>query len=309
MPRWPMIEMPTQNGERVDTVDVVIVGAGFAGMYMIVRCVSSGCPCRRSRWPPTSAAPGSGTAIPARAATSRAWNTPTRSPTSCSRNGSGPRSTPPSRRFSATSTMSPTGSTCAGASSSRREWSRRCSTSRRTAGRSTTDRGDRSPPSSASWPPDPVGGEHARLEGLETFRGDRYHTGHWPHEGVDFSGRRVGVIGTGSSAIQCIPIIAAQAARLTVFQRTPNFSLPARNAALDPAIYAAMKADYAEYRRRARESPTGMPGRTAGEAHVRGRRAGAAGGLRSRLAERPVRSIAACLHRSAHEQGGERHGR
>ena len=147
------------------------------------------------------------------------------------------------------------------------------------------------------------------LEGLETFRGDRYHTGHWPHEGVDFSGRRVGIIGTGSSAIQCIPILAAQAARLTVFQRTPNFSLPARNAALEPAFYAAMKADYAEYRRRARESPTGMPGRTAGKAHVRGRRARAAGGLRSRLAERPVRSIAACLHRSAHEQGGERHGR
>jgi len=97
------------------------------------------------------------------------------------------------------------------------------------------------------------------LEGLDTFQGDRYHTGHWPQEGVDFSGRRVGVVGTGSSAIQCIPIIAAQAAHLTVFQRTPNFSLPARNAPLDPALYAAMKATYPEYRRRARESPTGMP--------------------------------------------------
>ena len=154
-----------------------------------------------------------------------------------------------------------------------------------------------------------VGGEHAELEGLETFRGNRYHTGHWPHEGVDFSGRRVGIIGTGSSAIQCIPILAAQAAQLTVFQRTPNFSLPARNAALEPALYAAMKADYAEYRRRARESPTGMPGELPVKRTLRGRRARAAGGLRSRLAERPVRSIAACLHRSAHEQGGERHGR
>ena len=97
------------------------------------------------------------------------------------------------------------------------------------------------------------------FEGLDTFQGDTYHTGHWPHEGVDFSGLRVGIVGTGSSAIQCIPIIAAQAAHLTVFQRTPNFSLPARNAPLDPELYAAMKANYPEYRRRARESPTGMP--------------------------------------------------
>ena len=97
------------------------------------------------------------------------------------------------------------------------------------------------------------------FEGLDAFQGDTYHTGLWPHEGVDFSGLRVGVVGTGSSAIQCIPIIAAQAAHLTVFQRTPNFSLPARNAPLDPELYAAMKANYPEYRRRARESPTGMP--------------------------------------------------
>jgi cation diffusion facilitator CzcD-associated flavoprotein CzcO len=97
------------------------------------------------------------------------------------------------------------------------------------------------------------------LEGLESFRGERYHTGRWPQEGVDFSGRRVGVIGTGSSAIQSIPIIAQQAEHLTVFQRTPNFSLPARNTPLDPGSYASFKATYPEYRRRARESPTGMP--------------------------------------------------
>ena len=61
-----------------------------------------------------------------------------------------------------------------------------------------------------------------------------YHTGHWPHAGVDFTGQRVGVIGTGSSAIQSIPIIARQAASLVVFQRTPNFSMPAWNGPLDP---------------------------------------------------------------------------
>ena len=71
------------------------------------------------------------------------------------------------------------------------------------------------------------------IPGLGDFAGDTYFTGLWPHEGVDFRGRRVGVIGTGSSAIQAIPVIAAQAEFLTVFQRTPNFSVPAQNAPLD----------------------------------------------------------------------------
>jgi cyclohexanone monooxygenase len=96
------------------------------------------------------------------------------------------------------------------------------------------------------------------LEGLATFEGRWYHTGHWPHDGVDFAGQRVGVIGTGSSAIQSIPIIARQAAHLVVFQRTPNFSLPARNAPLDPEYERWLKAHYPEHRRKARESRTGM---------------------------------------------------
>ena len=70
--------------------------------------------------------------------------------------------------------------------------------------------------------------------GLDDFKGDWYHTGLWPKEGVDFTGKRVGVIGTGSSGVQMMPHIAAQAEHLTVFQRTANFSLPARNAPLDP---------------------------------------------------------------------------
>ena len=88
----------------------------------------------------------------------------------------------------------------------------------------------------------------------------RYHTGHWPHEGVDFTGQRVGVIGTGSSAIQSIPIIAEQAAHLTVFQRTPNFSLPAENAPLDPDEFdGELKARYPEHRRRPATSAFGVP--------------------------------------------------
>jgi cyclohexanone monooxygenase len=97
------------------------------------------------------------------------------------------------------------------------------------------------------------------VAGLDSFEGAWYHTGHWPHEGVDFTGQRVGVIGTGSSAIQSVPIIATQAAQLTVFQRTPNFSFPAHNAPLDPHVDAAMKARYPEHRQHARESGFGVP--------------------------------------------------
>jgi cyclohexanone monooxygenase len=96
------------------------------------------------------------------------------------------------------------------------------------------------------------------ITGLETFEGTRYHTGHWPHEGVNFTGQRVGVIGTGSSAIQSIPIIATQAAHLFVFQRTPNYSVPARNASLDPDYERRVKSNYAEFRRQARESRVGF---------------------------------------------------
>ena len=80
------------------------------------------------------------------------------------------------------------------------------------------------------------------IKGLSDFKGKVYHTGHWPHEPVDFTGLRVGVIGTGSSAIQSVPVIAEQASHLTVFQRTANFSIPARNAALTEAEREAFRA-------------------------------------------------------------------
>ncbi len=87
-----------------------------------------------------------------------------------------------------------------------------------------------------------------KIPGLESFAGPTYHTGKWPHEGVDFAGKRVGVIGTGSSGIQAIPHIAAEAGHLTVFQRTANYSVPARNGALDPDEVAKVKANYPEIR-------------------------------------------------------------
>jgi len=97
-----------------------------------------------------------------------------------------------------------------------------------------------------------------RFPGVETFKGKSYHTGRWPHEGVDFTGKRVAVIGTGSSAIQSIPQIAAQAAHLHVFQRTPNFSVPAHNGPLNPDKMADWKANRETYRQMARESGAGI---------------------------------------------------
>lgn len=97
------------------------------------------------------------------------------------------------------------------------------------------------------------------IEGLDSFAGEVYHTAHWPHEGVDFTGKRVGVIGTGSSGIQAIPYIAKEAAQLYVFQRTPNYSVPAGNVPLDDETRAAQKAGYAERRRLSMLSGGGSP--------------------------------------------------
>lgn len=97
------------------------------------------------------------------------------------------------------------------------------------------------------------------IDGIENFTGETYRTHSWPHEGVDFSGKRVGIIGTGSSGIQSIPIIAEQAASTTVFQRTANYSIPAGNGPIPPEKLAA-KDRYREYREEARWTIGGVPG-------------------------------------------------
>ena len=86
------------------------------------------------------------------------------------------------------------------------------------------------------------------IEGADTFQGPTYHTGEWPHEGVDLSGKRVAVIGTGSSGIQAIPVIAEQAKHLTVFQRTPNYSIPARTKPMTPEYEREWKDNYRQRR-------------------------------------------------------------
>jgi cyclohexanone monooxygenase len=96
------------------------------------------------------------------------------------------------------------------------------------------------------------------LPGQDDFGGEIHHTALWPHEPVDFSGKRVCVIGTGSSGMQMIPIVAREAAHLTVFQRTPNFSIPAANALISDDEDAKVKSRYRERREAARNSPTGL---------------------------------------------------
>jgi len=96
------------------------------------------------------------------------------------------------------------------------------------------------------------------LPGLDDFTGRIVHTATWPQEGVDMTGARVGILGTGSSGMQLIPIAAEQGEHLTVFQRTPNFSVPAANELLTDERDAEVKAAYADRREQARWSPSGL---------------------------------------------------
>ncbi len=93
-----------------------------------------------------------------------------------------------------------------------------------------------------------------QFKGLETFKGKWYHTSRYPHDGVDFTAKRVAVVGTGATAVQAIPEIAQQAKHLTVFQRTANYCVPARNGKVDPEVTKARKADYDGVVKRIRDS-------------------------------------------------------
>jgi cyclohexanone monooxygenase len=97
------------------------------------------------------------------------------------------------------------------------------------------------------------------IPGLERFQGVAHHTGRWPHEGVDVRGKRVGILGTGSSAVQALPIIAAEAEHVTVFQRTASFSIPAWNGPRSDEADRERKARYAEFRELERRTPGGNP--------------------------------------------------
>ena len=98
------------------------------------------------------------------------------------------------------------------------------------------------------------------IKGLDSFQGEWYHTGSWPHEKVEFAGKRVAVIGTGSSGVQSIPVIAGQAEHLTVFQRTPQYTIPARHGTIDRKyLEEVVKPNYEEILEQARWSTGGFP--------------------------------------------------
>ncbi|MGE7752054.1 flavin-containing monooxygenase [Lysinibacillus fusiformis] len=98
-----------------------------------------------------------------------------------------------------------------------------------------------------------------KFQGLDQFSGKWYHTGHWPHEKVDFTGKRVGIIGTGSSGIQAIPVIAKEAKHLTVFQRTPQYTIPARNHLYDEDFIRETKGNFKNLKHAMRNSVSGTP--------------------------------------------------
>ena len=107
-----------------------------------------------------------------------------------------------------------------------------------------------------------------KFDGWESFQGDWYVTGRWPHSNVDFAGKTVGIIGTGSSAVQAIPVIAGQAKHLTVFQRTPNYSIPANNRPLDSQEVSKFKRDYSSTREKARQNRAGIASMVVGNKSV-----------------------------------------
>ena len=97
------------------------------------------------------------------------------------------------------------------------------------------------------------------IKGLDSFEGKYYHTGNWPKNGVSFVNKKVGQIGTGSTGIQAVPVIAAEAKHLTVFQRTANYSIPARNAPLSEEFKDHVKKDHNYYKEFLKRTPNGHP--------------------------------------------------
>ncbi|MCY4619421.1 MAG: NAD(P)/FAD-dependent oxidoreductase [Chloroflexi bacterium] len=102
-------------------------------------------------------------------------------------------------------------------------------------------------------------GQIPQIPGLDSFEGEWHHTGAWPHEGVEFEGKRVAVIGTGSSGIQSIPVIARESEHLTVFQRTPQYTIPAQHGTVDQAFLKEVKANYRQILDEARHTAAGFP--------------------------------------------------
>ena len=143
------------------------------------------------------------------------------------------------------------------------------------------------------------------IEGFEDFAGELYHTGRWPPEGVDTTGKTVGVIGTGSSGVQAIPQLAKDAGHLYVFQRTAHYAIPANNRPLDPDFVADLKSRFGEYREQARHTPGGTHRVVGTQAALDVDPGRGAGDIRGPLAARRPRHPG-LLHRPPHRRGRRR---
>ena len=201
---------------------------GSRGCMRCTGCAGWGSTSRASKPVTASAAPGSGTAIPAAGATCRRSSTRTAGTRSSSRSGASRRRCRPSPRSSGTSTTSPTATTFASTSGSSTRVTSATYDDARGRWVVDTDRGERF---DVRWLVMATGSLSAPnfpdIPGIDTFAGRLEHTGLWPRDGVDVTGLRVGIIGTGSSGMQSIPHLARDAAHLTVFQRTPNYAFAA----------------------------------------------------------------------------------
>ena len=147
------------------------------------------------------------------------------------------------------------------------------------------------------------------FKGLSSFKGKCYHTSQWPHDGVDFTAKRVGVIGTGATAVQAIPEIAQQAKHLTVFQRTPTFCVPARNGRVDPEVTQARKTDYEAIRERIKKSFFGFRAQFHPEVGARDHAGGTRAGVRQDVGRGRLPVLAGQLPGHVLLQGGKRRHR
>ena len=266
-------------------VDVVVVGAGFSGLYLLHRLGSWGSRPRCSTPPAMSAEPGTGTVTPAPAATSRRPTTPTASTRSWNASGPGPRSTRPNPRSWPTCDTSPTATTCAATSTSRRRVESAVWDEAGGALAPATDRGDEvscrfyvmaSGCLSLPKSPDIEGRRPVRRRGLLHQHAGRTRAS-------TSAGKRVAVIGTGSSGIQSIPLIAAAGRPAHRVPAHPELLHPGPQRAASAERLAALAADRDGYREAARWSRGGVPIELTEHQRDRRHRGGATGALRGGL--------------------------
>ena len=235
----PISDAPT------DEVDVIVIGAGVTGLYSLYRLRQLGFRARSFEEADGVGGTWYWNRYPGARFDSESYTYGYSFSPNSSRNGTGRNTTPHNPKTNATSTTSPTASTSAATSPSTPASPPSPTTNPPTAGPPppTTDAkpapSSSSPPSASSPPamsPD--------FPGLDSYQGDWCHTNRWPKAGMNLAGKRVGVIGTGATAVQLIPEIVDDVAHLTVFQRTPNYCVPLRNSAIDPDTQAYIKSHF-----------------------------------------------------------------